>query len=109
MSRTILMIACIIIISSSSIPQLSTSTLILPSDDVSIEIISPIDLSTITQETIKKNQSPSIIDKSLTIKFNNGNDLSRFLYIACWLLFVSGIIMTISGTIGSILEIIHGE
>ena len=63
------MIACIIIISSSSIPQLSTSTLILPSDDVSIEIISPIDLSTITQETIKKNQSPSIIDKSLTIKF----------------------------------------
>ena len=45
----------------------------------------------------------------MMIKFNNGNDLSRFLYIACWLLFVSGIIMTISGTIGSILEIIHGE
>ena len=63
------MIACIIVIISSSIPQLSTSTLILPSDDVSIKIISPIDLSTITQEPIKKNQSPSIIDKSLTIKF----------------------------------------
>ena len=43
------------------------------------------------------------------IKFNNGRDLSRVMYFASWTLFIVGTIMSIGGTIGSVLEIIHGE
>ena len=50
-----------------------------------------------------------ILPGYMMIKYNNGRDLSRAMYIACWALFVIGTIMCIGGTVGSVMEIIHGE
>ena len=50
-----------------------------------------------------------ILPGYMMIKFNGGKDLSSVMYFASWALFIVGTIMSIGGTIGSVLEIIHGE